>query len=161
MLTKHFLSLLVSTFVLAGTVSLSSPAAAQSECEGQPGPNKAKLEVIATDLRNGDGEVAFTVYPDDRSRFLASGGKLARVRTPTIEPLTTACFWLPAGSYAVATYHDENADHDFNRTLFAIKEGFGFSNDAPTTLGLPSLKSARFSLPASGRTIIVKTRYSR
>lgn len=140
---------------------ITSPSAAQEACEGSKGPGKAKLEIIATDLRNDEGEVAFTVYPDDRSRFLAGGGKLARVRTPTIEPLTTACFWLPPGNYAVATYHDENGDRDFNRTLFSIKEGFGFSNDAPTTLGLPSLKSARFELPASGRTLIVKTRYSR
>ncbi|MBZ6378511.1 hypothetical protein B5C34_12515 [Pacificimonas flava] len=152
---------LLATVAGALLAALPTQAIAAEPCEGTPGTGKAKLEIIATDLKNAEGEVAFTVYPDDRSRFLAGGGKLARVRTKTIEPLTTACFWLPVGSYAVATYHDENADHDFNRTLFSIKEGFGFSNDAPTTLGLPSLKSARFELPASGKTIMIKTRYQR
>jgi uncharacterized protein (DUF2141 family) len=110
-------------------------------------------------VRNAAGEVAFTVYPDDRRRFLAKGGKLARARVPAGSP--RACFWLPPGSYAVAVYHDENADHDFNRTLLAPKEGFAFSNDAPTSIGLPSLAAARFALPAGGRALPMRMRYRR
>ena len=100
-------------------------------------------------MHNAVGEVAFTVYPDDKKRFLAKGGKLgarARVRAPS----PRACFWLKPGYYAIAQYHDENSDHNFNRTLFMPKEGFGFSNDAPTSIGLPSFDAARTALPASG-----------
>lgn len=143
---------------LAASLAAAPPPA---ECVGTPGPGMAKLDVAATELRNGAGEVAFTVYPDDRSRFLAKHGKLARARVAATAPVTHACFWLKPGFYAVATYHDENGDHDFNRTLFAVKEGFGFSNDAPTTMGLPSFAATRFQLPARGRSIAIRTRYSR
>lgn len=105
--------------------------------------------------------MVFTLYPDDSKRFLVKHGKLLRVRTATKAPATTACFWVTPGSYAVATYHDENGDHEFNRTLFAVKEGFGFSNDAPTTLGLPSLSRVRFPVPAAGAAIHMRIRYSR
>lgn len=148
--------------VAAAAVSFSAvPVAAQAACQGVPGAGKVRLTVAATSLRNAKGEVAVTVYPDDRKRFLAKGGKLLRARIPATAPTTEACFWLAPGHYAVATYHDENGDRDFNRTLFAIKEGFGFSNDAPTTFGIPSFEKVRFALGAQGGTVRVKTRYSR
>ena len=146
----------------AVTIGLSVPGTAlAASCVGKAGPGMVKLELAATELRNAKGEVAFTVYPDDKSRFLAGGGKLARARVPATAPVTRACFWLKPGHYAVATYHDENGDRDFNRTLFTIKEGFGFSNDAPTALGLPAFSAARFELPAAGRSMNIRTRYSR
>jgi uncharacterized protein (DUF2141 family) len=137
------------------------PAMAAPACVGTPGGGKVKLEVAATNLRNANGEVAFTVYPDDSSRFLKSGAKLARARVKAAAPTTRACFWLAPGHYALATYHDENGDRKFNRTAFTIKEGFGFSNDAPTTLGLPSFQATRFAVPAGGGSIAIRTRYSR
>lgn len=137
---------------------LAQPVAAA--CTGQPN-GTVRLDVIATDLRTGNGEVAFTVYPDDRSRFLAKGGKLLRVRVPAKAPATQACFLLPPGSYAIAQYHDENGDHAFNRTLFVPKEGFGFSNDAPTSVGLPSLAQARFTVGSNGGTMRMRMRYRR
>ncbi len=147
--------------MLAGALALAPSAVAAESCTGTPGGNAVKLIVQATGLRNGNGEVAFTVYADDKKRFLAKGGKLARVRVPAHAPVTTACFWLPAGKYAVAQYHDENGDRNFNRTLWAPKEGFGFSNDAPTSIGLPALDAARFILPAGGRTLSMAMRYRR
>lgn len=147
--------------ILAGALALTPSVVAAETCTGTPGGNAVKLTVQATGLRSGDGEVAFTVYADDKKRFLAKGGKLARVRVPARAPVTIACFWLPAGRYAVAQYHDENGDRNFNRTLWAPKEGFGFSNDAPTSIGLPSLDAARFTLPAGGRTLNMAMRYRR
>ncbi|MFV0625287.1 DUF2141 domain-containing protein [Sphingomonas sp. ac-8] len=153
--------LLPALGLLASAAAFSAPAQAAPSCVGEPGAGKVKLEVAATALRNAKGEVAFTVYPDDSSRFLKGGAKLARARVKASAPTTRACFWLPPGHYALATYHDENGDHQFNRTAFTIKEGFGFSNDAPATLGLPSFKSTRFAVPAGGTSIAIKTRYGR
>jgi uncharacterized protein (DUF2141 family) len=146
---------LLSSILLASGASAQKPA-----CVGTAGADAVRLTVVATDLRNDRGEVAITIYPDDAKRFLAKKGKLLRARVPTRTAETTACFWVARGHYAVATYHDENGDHSFNRTLFSIKEGFGFSNDAPTTLGLPSFERVRFAVP--GDTVVrIRTRYSR
>lgn len=150
-----------ATAVLPALVAVLTPASAAAQtCQGVHAPGTTQLTVEATDVRSGAGEVQFTVYPDDRRRFLAKGGKLARIRVPA-RPTTVACLWLPPGNYAIAQYHDENADHSFNRTLFIPKEGFGFSNDAPTTFGLPSLSAVRFALPPAGRTMRMKMRYRR
>jgi uncharacterized protein (DUF2141 family) len=160
---KHQLSRIAfaSAAIISG-IGATAPVQAQTAgCQGTPGGGKVRLSVAATDLRNGRGEVVFTIYPDDSARFLAKGGKLLRVRTPARAPVTGACFWVAPGRYAVATYHDENGDHNFNRTLFSIKEGFGFSNDAPTTLGLPKFDRVRFAVPVQGTSIRIRTRYSR
>ncbi len=141
-------------------LALSSPVVAQS-CAGVHAAGTARLDTMVSGLRSAQGEVAFTVYPDDRRRFLSKGGKLARVRVPAVAPTTQACFWLPPGGYEVAIYHDENGDHDFNRTLFMPKEGFAFSNDASTTFGLPKMEDTRIALPVGGTTIRMKMRYPR
>lgn len=151
------------TIPLVSLTALLIPvgAASAQTCVGAPGPGMARLTVDATDLKNAQGEVAITIYNDDKSRFLAKGGKFLRARVPAVQPVTSACFWLKPGVYEIAQYHDENADRHFNRTLFVPKEGFGFSNDASTTLGLPSMKDTQFEVPAGGRTIRVKMRYRR
>jgi uncharacterized protein (DUF2141 family) len=145
--------------LLAGALIASPATAFAQTCVGSPGNGAVKLVVEATTLHNRAGEVAFTVYPDDKGRFLSKGGKLTRARVAATEP--RACFWLPPGYYAIAQYHDENGDHKFNRTLFIPKEGYGFSNDAPATVGLPSFAATRFQLPASGRVVRMTMRYGR
>jgi uncharacterized protein (DUF2141 family) len=152
---------LLAALSIASSIALVAAPAAAETCTGTATAGATKLTLQATGLRNGDGEVAFTVYPDDKRRFLSKGGKLVRARVPARAPVTAACFWLPPGHYAVAQYHDENGDHSFNRTLFAPKEGFGFSNDAPTSIGLPSFEATRFALPAGGATMRMAMRYRR
>lgn len=151
----------IRPILLVLSVILSPSAALAQGCTGTPGPGRVKLWAEATNLRNTAGEVAFTVYANDRRRFLARGGKLLRARVPAKAPVTRACFWLRAGRYALVQYHDENADHDFNRTLFTPREGFGFSNDASTVAGIPRLKDVIFSLPPEGATVRMRMRYRR
>ena len=155
-----FSKILIPLSILFASGGIEAQAQAET-CVGTPGNGAVRLTVSATDLRSADGEVAFTLYPDDKRRFLAKGGKLLRARVPAHQPETRACFWLPPGHYALAQYHDENGDRDFNRTLFVPKEGFGFSNDAPTSVGLPAFAAARFAVPAGGTTIRARMRYRR
>lgn len=142
--------------LIGGLVAVPAVAA---PCPAAVAPGLVRVTIEATGVRNGAGEVAFTVYPDIKSRFLAKGAKLARVRTPSIAGTTSACFALAPGYYPVAIYHDENGDRDFNRTLFAVKEGFGFSNDAPTTFGLPAFEKVRIKVGPGPTTIRVRMRY--
>ena len=69
---------------------------------------------------------------------------------------------MPPGSYALAIYHDSNGDRDFNRTLVGLPaEGFGFSNNPETKVGLPSLSAARFSVGSGERSLSIQMRYLR
>lgn len=153
--------MLTSMLLAPLMVMAVAPAPAQEACQGRRAPGSVRLDLVATGLRSSAGEVAFSVYPDDSNRFLASRAYIARARIKARAPETRACFWLPAGTYAVATYHDENGDRKFNRTLIAPKEGFGFSNDAPTTFSLPRFAQVRFTVPGAGRTMRIQTRYRR
>lgn len=145
---------------LAAAVGLAGAAAA-AECEGRP--SETMLIVQVNGVRAARGEVAVTIYPDDARRFLAPKGKLLRVRVPAQAPATAVCFWLPQpGYYAVAVYHDANADRDLNRSLVGLPtEGFGFSNDAPTPTGLPPFKAVRFRVVPGDSQIRLKLRYLR
>jgi uncharacterized protein (DUF2141 family) len=154
MKARSVLAQLGGAFLLA----LAGPAAAE-ECAGTP--SAVKLAVQVVNLRDGKGQVAVTVYPDDPRRFLAKKGKLARVRAPTVRPHTRVCFWLPSpGVYAVAAYHDADGDSDFDRSpLGAPTEGFGFSNDAPTRFSLPAFEDTRVRVKAGDNLIRVRMRY--
>ena len=134
----------------------ATPALAQAGCKGA-----TTLSVQVSGMESSRGQVAITVYGSNPKKFLAPGAKLARERVKAVSPVTEACFDLPGpGVYAVAVYHDANANSDFDRTALGMPaEGFGFSNDAPTRFGLPSFDSAKFTAKAGANPMRIKLRY--
>jgi uncharacterized protein (DUF2141 family) len=65
-----------------------------------------------------------------------------------IDRTTSLCAFdpLPAGVYAVACFHDENANGKLDTGLFGIPtEGTVVSNHAKGVLGPPSFDAAKFS----------------
>ena len=65
------------------------------------------------------------------------------------------------GEYAIACFHDENANNDLDTNFLGIPiEGTGASNDAHGFMGPPSYKDARFTVGPSGtRRVSVPMRY--
>ena len=150
-----------AAFAVAASLLAAGPALADQGCAGVRAANSSKLTVHVTGVRPATGEVAITLYPDDKRRFLAKGGKLARQRVRAAGAVR-ACFWVPQGSYAVAIYHDRDGDRDFDRTLVGLPaEGFGFSNDPETKTGLPPLSAVRFRVGAGERTMPIQMKYLR
>jgi len=150
-----------AAFAIAGTLLVAGPALADQGCAGTRAPTSSKLMVQVNGVRPVIGEVAITVYPDDKKRFLAKGGKLARQRVKAAASVR-ACFWVPQGAYAVAVYHDRDGDRDFDRTLVGLPaEGFGFSNDPDTKTGLPSFGSVRFRVGSGERVTPIQMKYLR
>ena len=136
---------------------LAVPAHAQGEeCVGRPGP--VHIWVTVEGLRSADGLVAITVYADDSRKFLAKRGSLYVGRTPAKAPTTRVCVNLPGtGVYALAVYHDRNANRRFDRTSIGLPaEPGGFSNNPSTFLGLPSFSAVRMRVPRSGVSTTVR-----
>lgn len=153
-----------SALFVAGLTALllsATTAAAAEPCVGKD--SATRLSVQVSQLSSDDGEVTVTVYPSDARRFLAPRGKLLRARVKATTPITRVCFNLPGPDvYAVAIYHDANANQDFDRTRLGMPaEGFGFSNDAPTRFGVPSFDAVRFAVKAGENALRVKMRYGR
>ena len=67
---------------------------------------------------------------------------------------------LPHGVYAVATFHDENADEKFNKGLFGRpKEGYGVSNNVVHARHAPTFEEAQFRLDGDLRTLEIHVHY--
>jgi uncharacterized protein (DUF2141 family) len=57
---------------------------------------------------------------------------------------------IPAGTYAVACFHDENKNGKLDTGLFGIPtEGTVVSNHAKGFMGPPSFEKAKFSFPGT------------
>jgi uncharacterized protein (DUF2141 family) len=141
---------------------LLAPLAARAElaaCTGDPA--EVRLRVSVTGVRNDRGGVMLTLYPDDSARFLASKGKLGKISVPAHAGITEACIAAPGpGAYALAVYHDENGDGKLGRTWIGLPaEGYGFSNDAPASIGLPRFQDARFTAQAGDNALRIALRY--
>jgi uncharacterized protein (DUF2141 family) len=128
-------------------------------CTAEPGA--AALDISVVKLHSAAGLVMVNIYPDDAGKFLAKGAKVARVRVNAELPVTHVCMVVPkAGWYAIALYHDENANRHFDRTFIGLpEEGYGFSNDAPALAGLPSFKSVRFEAKEGVTPLRITMRY--
>jgi uncharacterized protein (DUF2141 family) len=147
------------TLVVAALWAAGAAAAEQPECTGRKGP--LKLYVNVQGVRSNQGLVAVTLYADDSSKFLMHHGSLYVGRVPAMAPATRVCIYIPApGVYALAVYHDANANRKFDRTGIGLpNEGFGFSNDPPVFLGMPSFKRVRISVPKTDLNTTIKLRY--
>ncbi|NQW00386.1 MAG: DUF2141 domain-containing protein [Rhodospirillales bacterium] len=109
----------------------------------------ATLEVVIRGLQDNKGDVHIAlfnkadhfpyqegVFKEEKVRI---GNNRAELRFEAIAP----------GDYAIAVYHDANANHEFDQIIFGIPlESFGFSNNAGVFFGPPSFDDARF--PVTG-----------
>ena len=120
-------------FIFLVSLFLLLPGAASS----------AELTIIVNQLRNSSGDVHIAVY-NDADTFPDSDGMITETKIPARQPAVTWTFKnLSPGRYAVAVYHDENGNDEFDQGLFGIPlEGYAFSNNAAVFLGPPDFAEA-------------------
>jgi uncharacterized protein (DUF2141 family) len=138
---------------------LALAVAAEPPCTGTP--SGTRLLVRVDNVKSSRGLIAVTLYVDERRKFLARRGSLYVGRVPARPGRTDVCIHVPKpGIYALAVYHDADADRSFDRTSLGLPaEGFGFSNNPRTFLGMPNFGSVRISVPRSGTWTMVKLKY--
>lgn len=120
----------------------------------------ADLVVDVTGLRSDAGDVHVAIYKTPES-FPKGDGMLAERVVPAAAGAVRVTFAdVAAGRYAIATFHDENANHDFDQGLFGIPlEGFAFSNGATAFLSAPDFAEAAFTVGAAGARIVIPMSY--
>jgi uncharacterized protein (DUF2141 family) len=127
-----------SAFLLVTIGSFADPA---------PPPPLGVLTVKLSSLRSNDGQVGCTIYSSATGYPKDAAAALQRIWCP-IANATAACAFapLPAGTYAVACFHDENKNGKLDTGAFGIpKEGTVASNHAKGFMGPPSFKDAKFA----------------
>jgi uncharacterized protein (DUF2141 family) len=98
-------------------------------------------------LRSNDGQVGCMLYSAAKG-FPTDPSAAVQKRWCPIRDKTSTCSFdpTPAGTYAVACFHDENNNGKLDRGLFGIpKEGTVVSNHARGLMGPPSFEKARFT----------------
>lgn len=143
---------------------LLGPAAASAQdadaCVGRPSDTRIYIDV--ENVRSNAGKMSVTLYPDVPGRFLKRKGSLYVRFVPAKAPVTRICLLIPEpGIYGLTVYHDANGNEKIDRTGIGLPaEGFGFSNNASTFLGIPSFRSVRIRLTPNMETRI-RLRYLR
>ena len=122
-------------------------------------PRPQGLTLLIRDVRSPDGLVRVAVF--DTAESFPRGEAVSRDRVEASMGMVVLTFPdLPAGRYALAFFHDENGNSEFDRTLLGLPdEGFGFSNDAPVGFGPPSFAEAAIDFDGTDRMIIAGMRY--
>ena len=152
-----FVPFLTAASLVTAAAAVQAPAAS-----GCTGPASAtRLLVRVENVRSSRGLIAVTLYPDGPKRVLAKRGSLYVGRVPARQGTTEACIHVPKpGVYAVAVYHDADADRRFDRTGIGLPaEGFGFSGNPPTFLGMPNFSRVRITVPRSGVRTTIRLKY--
>lgn len=115
----------------------------------QESPRRLIVTVVT---RNDTGHVFCGVWRGPEGFPTQRDRAIAHVRDPSIVSRRAHCVFegLAPGEYAIAAFHDENANGDLDRGLFGIPtEGTGASNDARGVMGPPPYDGARFLLGAA------------
>jgi uncharacterized protein (DUF2141 family) len=132
--------------ILAAFAVAAGLAAAEGPSAADP-PPQAVLTVRILALRSSEGQVGCMLYSSAKG-FPTDPSAAAQKRWCPIKDRTSACSFnpIPAGTYAVGCFHDENGNGKLDTGILGIpKEGTVASNYAKATFGPPSFEKARFS----------------
>lgn len=121
----------------------------------------ARIVVEVEGLRSSKGQVMAALYagPDgfpDRSEAAVS-----TVKAPVQDGACRLVFPNASpGSFAVAAFHDENADGKMNTNIIGIpKEGFGLTGLEKLKLARPDFEAARFTYTGGEQTVRLVMHY--
>lgn len=125
------------------------------------GKTPQRMIVAVNGLRDTVGQAMVFVFnnaddfPTKRDRAVA-----AKKVPVTSSSMTIFFDDIPAGTYGVAVYHDENMNGKMDRSWYGMpKEGYGASNDARGTFGPPKFGDARFEFTGPQDTVRVIIHY--
>ncbi len=127
-----------------------APGKNQPAAPAQPG-----LTVTVTHLALASGQVRVAVYNAEKTWLetplmgltVQSGGHQAVANFAN----------LPAGTYAVSVFEDENGNGELDTNFFGIPvERYGFSNDATGTFGPADFEDASFAYDGKSKAISIK-----
>jgi len=128
--------------------------------EASPAP-EGVIHVEVVRLRSNKGQVSCSLYASAEGFPKQVEKAVAHVLAPISEQKAVCEFpGIPAGTYAVSVYHDENSNGKLDTNFLGIpREGVGASNDAKGHMGPPKFDSAKFQLPGGWLNLKITINY--
>jgi uncharacterized protein (DUF2141 family) len=119
-----------------------------------------EVRVTVSDVRESIGLMVADLYRNDADGFLKTEGRVQQVRFAAKAPETQFCFHAPSpGLYAIALYHDENANKTLDKKLFGLPaEPFGISNDPRLVMAPPKIEDTLFEVAEDGTFVDIRLR---
>ncbi|MDZ4135014.1 MAG: DUF2141 domain-containing protein [Paracoccaceae bacterium] len=104
------------------------------------------------------GILTVELYRPSARDFLRKASRIHRIRVPAEQGVQTVCFDIEKpGTYAVAAYHDLNADRSLDRKWNQMPaEPFALSNNRPLRLAMPNFDEAAFQVGYNGVSIRIE-----
>ncbi|UTN04147.1 DUF2141 domain-containing protein [Flavobacterium bizetiae] len=104
-----------------------------------------KLTVSVSGIKNNAGTVKVGLYNSEgtflKTTYKSVGSEIKNNKVVVVFDN------LPAGDYAISTYHDENNNGKLDKNMMGIpSEDYAASNNAKGFMGPPSYKDAKFDL---------------
>lgn len=109
-------------------------------CALMAGASAATVEVRVSGVAAGKGKINVALC--DKERFLKQCGYSGSAPATGAETVVTLKD-IPAGTWAVLAYQDENENNELDRSFIGVpKENYGFSRDARGKFGPPGFEDA-------------------
>jgi len=110
----------------------------------------SKITIKIKNLNHLTGKISIGLFNNPDSFPKKEDGQVG-VYLPITDTVVQYTFTnLKIGSYAIAVYHDENSNHEFDRSFFGWPtEDYVFSNYAEGSFGPPSFEDACIELQDS------------
>ena len=110
------------------------------------------LTIEITDLQNNDGVLQIGFSDNEMNYPLPKKEIITKRIQPANNKAVLQLENLKEGEYALAVYHDENADGQCNRNFFGLPvEGYCFSNNMRPFLSAPPFNKCKFYLDKKKR----------
>lgn len=125
----------------------------------QPTGSSCDLVVTLEGLRNHQGIIRACLMKDPRA-FPDCGRDPAAIKLSV--PATTLSLDFKSvapGDYALALFHDENANAKLDTILGIPREGFGFSRNPKVRFGAPRFKDASITIRGAITRLNVRLQY--
>lgn len=143
---------MVHTLLLVLSILFTSAPVAQTT---------GSVVVTVVNLQGTKGTVYFYLYDSDDG-FPTDFEQARRSASAVVRGSEAKAVFdnLPAGTYAVAVYHDEDGDGELDTNFLGIpSEGVGVSRNAKGSFGPPSFKDAKFVVQASAVSLSITMKY--
>ncbi len=123
--------------------------------------SSGSLTVAINGLKNQKGQICLSLFSQSEGFPGKSDRAVAVQCVQTSEASLGVTFKnLNPGNYAVALFHDVNADGKLNTGLFGIpKEGFGFSRNPRVRTRAPRFDEAALALSSANNNIQIRLKY--
>jgi uncharacterized protein (DUF2141 family) len=115
------------------------------------------LTLIINNLKSESAPVIVSVYGTE-SKFPDPHGQLKEYKfKPHSNVLTAKIANLKFGTYAIATYQDENSSGEIDKNFIGMPtEGYAFSQNFKPTIKAPNFDQCKFDYNANENTLTIK-----